>query len=341
MLCRVTPAEPSHLRPDLATRQGPRSPSLVQEALPADSTLALQLRTTLAAPRASIPPRFFYDDLGSRLFAAITALDEYYPTRTEAKILREHLPAIAAAAPVAGCTLIDLGAGNCEKASLLFPLVKPANYAAIDISAAYLHESLAALQRRFPEVPMLGVATDFSERLVLPPAVPRDRRLFFYPGSSIGNFGPGEAVGFLRSLREQMHEKAALWIGVDLQKPRDVLELAYDDPLGVTAAFNKNVLSHVNKLAGTDFALADWRHVAFYDEAHGRIEMHLEAVRALTVSWPGGRRSFRAGERIHTENSYKHTIAGFERLLAAAGLGSAGHWTDAASWFAFFVAVPR
>jgi dimethylhistidine N-methyltransferase len=330
--------QPTRSQPPAAAGASP--PEVTDVATAAATDDAHLLRAELMAPRPSIPPRFFYDLLGSRLFAAITALDEYYLPRAEAAILRQHLPAIAAAAPVAGCTLVDLGAGNCEKAAQLFPVVRPACYAAVDISTEHLRDSLAALQRRFPDLPMLGVATDFSERLVLPDAVPAGRRIFFYPGSSIGNFGPAEAVRFLASLRDQMHG-GALWIGVDLQKPKDVLERAYDDPLGVTAAFNKNVLLHVNRLAGTDFALADWRHVAFYEPQHARIEMHLEAVRDVTVGWPAGRRAFRKGERIHTENSHKHSVAGFQRLLADSGLRTAGCWTDDAAWFGFFVAVPR
>lgn len=301
---------------------------------------ARELIAGLSAPQPTIAPKFFYDDLGSRLFAAITALPEYYPTRTEAELLREHLPAIVAAAPVAGGTLIDLGAGDCTKASGLFPHVRPATYVAVDISDEFLRDALARLQRLHPGIAMLGVGTDFSSRLVLPASVPTARRLFFYPGSSIGNFTPADAHVFLRSVRAQMGADGALWIGADLQKARDVLELAYDDPLGVTAAFNKNVLLHVNRLAGTDFALADWRHIAFYDDAHGRIEMHLEAERDLRVAWPGGGRTFRRGDRVHTENSYKYTVPGFGALLADAGLRTVGHWTDAREWFAFFVAVP-
>jgi dimethylhistidine N-methyltransferase len=187
---------------------------------------------------------------------------------------------------------------------------------------------------------MLGVATDFSARLELPPAVPRLQRVFFYPGSSIGNFTPAAAREFLRSVRTHAGGDGVLWIGVDLQKPRALLEAAYDDSLGVTAAFNENVLLHVNRLARTDFALADWRHVAFYDEVLGRIEMHLQAERTVRVTWPGGGRTFGRGDRIHTENSYKYTVPGFRALLADAGLRTVGHWTDAQQWFAFFVAVP-
>ncbi|MFY9343489.1 MAG: L-histidine N(alpha)-methyltransferase [Planctomycetota bacterium] len=318
-------------RTDRAPAEPPATP-------PAEEVAGL--RAGIAAEHAAIPPKYFYDELGSRLFAAITALPEYYPTRTEAALLRQHLPAITAAAPVTGGTLIDLGAGNCEKAAVLFPFVQPRDYIAVDISAEFLRDCLARLQRLHPAIAMRSVGTDFSERLELPPGLPAHRRTFFYPGSSIGNFTPEQARTFLRSVRAHMGHDGALWIGVDLQKARDVLERAYDDPLGVTAAFNQNVLLHVNRLASTDFALADWRHVAFYDVGHHRIEMHLEAVRELRVRWPGGERRFRAGERIHTENSYKHTVPGFRALLAEAGLRTAGHWTDPAQWFAFFVAVP-
>lgn len=318
-----------------------RSMTFVQGHRPPVQDAAATLRSGLLAARAAIPPRFFYDELGSRLFAAITATEEYYPTRTEAQVMRNHLPAIVAALPVAGCTLVDVGAGNCEKAAGLLPIVQPARYVAVDISTGFLQDALQQLQGRFPAIEMCGVATDFSQRLELPPTLAPGRRLFFYPGSSIGNFSPPQAVMFLQSVREQMRGDGVLWIGVDLQKDKAVLERAYDDALGVTAAFNKNVLRHVNRIAGTDFDVADWRHVAFYDGVAGRIEMHLEAVRGVVVRWPGGERTFAAGERIHTEHSYKYTVDGFERVLAEAGLRSVGCWTDPQRWFAVFVAEPR
>lgn len=305
---------------------------------PADA--AACLRQGLLAPVAAIPPKYFYDQLGSRLFAAITALDEYYPTRVEADLLRRQLPAIVAATALPRPTFVDLGAGDCEKAASLLGTVQPDSYVAVDISAEFLRAALDRLRHRFPTLPMCGIGLDFAERLELPENVPQQRRLFFYPGSSIGNFTPEEAVRLLQSMRAQLHGDGALWLGVDLQKDPAVLERAYDDPLGVTAAFNRNVLRHVNRIAGTDFDPAAWRHVARWDAGHGRIEMHLEAGRDLLVRWPGGERRFRAGERIHTENSYKHTVAGVRGLLAAAGLATVGHWTDPAGWFAFFVARP-
>ncbi|MCB9877906.1 MAG: L-histidine N(alpha)-methyltransferase [Planctomycetes bacterium] len=340
MLAAVTHAEMQGLRAGDPPARGAGSPRFVQAALPDAGDVAPALRRGLAAGRAQIPARFLYDELGSRLFDAITALPEYYPTRTEAALLAEHLPAIAAAVPVQGCTLIDLGAGSCEKAPRLFPMVRPRQYVAVDISVDFLRTALTRLQLEHPAITMLGVGTDFSSSLELPAAVGGERRLFFYPGSSIGNFAPDEAVAFLRRVRERMDGHGALWIGADLQKDRRVLVRAYDDGLGVTAAFNRNILRHVNALAGTDFAPADWRHVARYDEQHGRIEMHLEAERSLTVRWPGGERAFAQGERIHTENSYKYTPDGFRALLERAGLRQVGMWTDQKGWFGFFVAVP-
>jgi dimethylhistidine N-methyltransferase len=340
---RAMPVEPGAWsnRTLAGAADAPRQPRLIQMPAPPPTEVRTLLQQHLATPTAAIPPRFFYDELGSRLFAAITALDEYYPTRTEAALLARHLAAIHAATGLHESTFVDLGAGNCEKAARLFGTVQPRTYVAVDIAADFLAASLDCLQRQFPHLQLLGVGTDFSSRLQLPAEVPAERRLFFYPGSSIGNFTPDEAVGWLRSVRAEMHGPSALWIGVDLQKDKAVLDAAYDDQLGVTAAFNRNVLRHVNRLAGTDFALADWRHVAFYTPERQRIEMHLEACREVLVTWPGGQRRFTAGERIHTENSYKHTIEGFRRLLAAAGLRPVGHWTDERQWFGFFAAVPE
>jgi dimethylhistidine N-methyltransferase len=318
-----------------------RAPRIVEIAAARAEHPARMLLESLAGPRPSIPPRFFYDDLGSRLFAAITALDEYYPTRTEAQLMAEHLPAIAAACNAQDGVLIDLGAGDCRKAARLLPVLRPACYVAVDISVPFLRRALDALQREFLDLAMLGVGADFAGGLTLPASLPTRRRLFFYPGSSIGNFTPAEAVAFLRGLCVQLDGDGGLLIGVDLVKDRAVLERAYDDSLGVTAAFNKNVLRNVNRIAGTDFELDDWRHVAFFAGDERRIEMHLEAVRDVAVAWPGGARRFAAGERIHTENSYKYTVESFAAVLAEAGFATAAHWTDARGWFAVFLARPR
>lgn len=313
------------------------TPRFVELFTPDDAAVRAEIEAGLLATPASVAPKYFYDSLGSRLFEAITALDEYYPTRTEAAIFAQHARDMAALC--AGCdTLIDLGAGNCDKAARLLPLLQPAQYVAVDISVAFVRDALNALQRRFEHIDMLGIGADFSTHLALPDAVRRSGRLFFYPGSSIGNFAPADALHFLRRVHAACGERGALLIGVDLVKPTPVLEAAYDDALGVTAAFNLNVLRHVNALLGTDFALRDWQHVALYDAAQARIEMHLQARRDVTVHWPGHARRFAAGERLHTENSYKYTVPGFTALLRDAGFAAPQHWCDAQGWFGVFVA---
>jgi L-histidine N-alpha-methyltransferase len=317
-----------------------RTPSFIQQHRIDDRALADEAAAGLRARPAHASPKFFYDALGSRLFDAITELDEYYPTRTEAAIFATHgdtMATAALAATGAAPVLVDLGAGNCAKAARLFPLLQPRRYVAVDISVEFLRAALTQLQREHPALEMAGVGLDFSSRLRLPATVVDGPALIFYPGSSIGNFAPGDALRLLREARTAACG-GALLIGVDLVKAVTVLEPAYDDALGVTAAFNLNLLRHLNRLLGADFVLADWRHVALFNIPASRIEMHLEARRPLTVRWPGGERAFAAGERLHTENSYKWTLQGFGALLAQAGYTDVQHWTDPQAGFAVFLA---
>lgn len=295
----------------------------------------------LRAPQATVAPKYFYDRLGSRLFEAICELPEYYPTRTESAIVERFLPQIAEAAGT-GCTMIDLGAGNCAKAASLFSALQPSHYVPVDISVAFLRDAVAQLHQRFPHIRMTGIGIDFSRNLVLPDAVPSERRLLFYPGSSIGNFEPPQALRLLADMRAACHgeQGGGLLIGVDLVKERRMLESAYDDTLGVTAAFNRNLLAHVNALAGTDFRVGDWRHRALYNEDKGRIEMHLVARRDTLVRWYEGERRFAEGEYIHTESSYKYTREGFLALLEEAGFAPRRAWTDAHDWFMLAYAQP-
>lgn len=313
-----------------------KSPVLLQVSEAPPDELRAELCAGLTAPMASISPKFLYDRLGSRLFAAITELPEYYPTRTEAEIFSTHRDAMARViGPVA--TLVDLGAGNCEKAASLFDAFAVRRYVAVDISIEFLRESLASLQREHRAMDMFGVGLDFSTSLQLPTVLGTGPRLLFYPGSSIGNFTPDEALHFLR----RMHlacQGGTLLIGVDLVKPVEILERAYDDPLQVTSAFNRNLLRHVGRLIGADFDVADWRHVSRFNADVSRIEMYLEAVHDVVVSWPGGRRTFAAGERIHTENSYKWRQDDFSALLEDAGFRRLQRWTDERGWFAVFAA---
>ncbi len=298
-----------------------------------------ELLASLADPVPWISPKFLYDRLGSTLFNAICELDEYYPTRTESAIF-DRFEAEIGAAVGTGCTLIDLGAGDCVKARRLLPVLVPAQYVAVDISADYLKSALEALRREHPALDVVGVVEDFSGGLSLPGSVRQRRRLYFYPGSSIGNFGPDDARRLLRGLRSQCDSNGGLLIGVDLVKPVDVLEAAYADRLGVTAAFNLNLLRNVNRILGADFDVTDWKHVARFDPGHSRIEMHLEARRDLQVAWQGGGRPFAAGTRIHTENSYKYLPSAFESLLRDGGFEATRMWTDERQWFAVFHARP-
>ena len=318
-----------------------QSPQFIQRHRVDDAALADEAAAGLLAPAAQVAPKFFYDPLGSRLFDAITELDEYYPTRTEASILAAHGAGIAAAARrLAGPSpvLVDLGAGNCAKAARLFPWLTPRRYVAVDISVEFLRQALQGLQREHPDVELVGVGLDFSTRLVLPPEAGSGPALVFYPGSSIGNFAPEAALRLLREART-LAAGGALLIGVDLLKPAELLQAAYDDELGVTAAFNLNLLKHLNRLLGADFRVRDWRHVALFDPAHSRIEMHLEARQALQVNWRGGMRRFAAGERMHTENSYKWAPDDFEVLLRQAGFGAVQRWCDERGWFGLFLAA--
>jgi dimethylhistidine N-methyltransferase len=323
----------------------PLSPSATAAARPEfiqlhhedHAAVRVELIAGLLAPAAFTSPKYLYDALGSRLFEAITELPEYYPTRTEAAIFKAHAAAMATMLPQA-CTLVDLGAANCAKAAALFADFAPARYVAVDISVDFLRQSLGSLQARHPGLPMLGLGMDFSSSLQLPPQAGQGPKVLFYPGSSIGNFTPDDALVFLRQAR-QACGGGGLLIGVDLVKPRALLEPAYDDALGVTAAFNRNLLLHLNALVGSNFQPADWQHVAFFNDTASRIEMHLQALRAVDVRWPGGQRHFAAGERIHTENSYKWQQADFAQLLLAAGFARTQAWTDERGWFAVFWAA--
>jgi L-histidine Nalpha-methyltransferase len=314
-----------------------KSPRFLQLHQDDDAAVRAELLRGLQSHPATVAPKFLYDALGSRLFDAITELPEYYPTRTERAIVDRHLPELAAAVG-RGSILVDLGSGNGEKAARLFEALAPRAYVAVDISVEYLRESLRSLQRRFPALEILGIGMDFSARLQLPADVGPGPRCLHYPGSSIGNFTPEAALDFLRQAQAECRG-GGLVIGVDLVKDRATLERAYDDPLQVTAAFNRNLVRRLKAVLGGDAQVEDWRHVAFFDPVNSRIEMHLEAVAPVTLTWPGGSRRFERGERIHTENSYKYSVASFTGLLRDAGFGRVRCWTDEAGWFAVFHAA--
>ena len=287
----------------------------------------------LQGAAASISPKYFYDQRGSELFEDITGLPEYYPTRTEHALLRQHGGDIARAAGTGG-VVIEPGAGSCEKARLLCRRLRASHFVGVDISEDFLHGAVARLRAALPGLDARAVGGDITAGVQLPPDIPRERRLVFYPGSSIGNFDPPQALRLLRHMHALALDGGGLLIGIDLPKDVAVLEAAYDDAAGVTAEFNRNVLAHVNRLIGSDFDPRQWRHRAFFNAAASRIEMHLEAMGPQRVRWPGGGRDFAACERIHTENSYKYPLPAFTALLREAGFGETRHWTDPRGWYA-------
>jgi dimethylhistidine N-methyltransferase len=283
----------------------------------------------LRSSPARIPPKFFYDALGCALYGAICELPEYYPTRTERAIFAANRIQIADAVG-RGCQFVDLGAGDCCKARGWLPFIGARRYVAVDIAADAIGNALARMAPDFPQVEMLGVVTDFAQGLDLAADLDGGPVAFFYPGSSIGNFDPPAALDFLRSVRWHCASRpgSSLLIGVDTKKDRRRLAAAYDDALGVTAAFNRNVLNHVNRLLGSAFRPAAFLHRGFYNPGPGRIEMHLEAASDQLVDLAGTPRRYAAGERIHTENSYKYAPAEFRAMLEQAGFAAVQTWQD-------------
>lgn len=287
----------------------------------------------LTARHKSIPCRFLYDARGSALFDRICELPEYYPTRTELGILRAAAPEIAERAGL-GAQMIELGGVNSSKARILLDaLHDPAAYIPIDISREHLKASTLALGAEKPELEVLAVCADYTRPLTLPEAPGGGMRLGFFPGSTIGNLQPDEAIGFLAGWAERLGPSAAMIVGVDLRKDPAILEPAYDDAQGVTEEFSKNLLVRANRELGADFDTSAFVHRARYDVAHGRIEIHLESLKRQTVTVGKVAIVFAEGERIHTEDSYKYSIDGFRGIARAAGFRPAAVWTDSQQLF--------
>jgi dimethylhistidine N-methyltransferase len=295
-----------------------------------------EIEMGLLAQSAWISPKFLYDPLGSHLFTAITLLPEYYPSNTEKNIFSQYQNQITDAVGSGG-TLIDLGAGNCQKAEYLFNSLKPASYLAIDFSVEYLQDALTKIQGKYPHIHMQCIGMDFSKQIVIPNSITTCKRTFFYPGSSIGNFLKSEAIQLLRQIKNQARD-GGLLIGVDLMKEDSVLMAAYDDPLKVTAAFNLNILRSINSHIGSNFRVDQFRHTVKINHAENRVELYLEALEDLTVSWLGNSRVFKRGDLIHTENSHKYTIESIKELLKNAGFETAQIWTDPKNYFAVIYA---
>ena len=288
---------------------------------------------------ATIAPKYFYDAAGCELFCRICNQPEYYPTRTETAIFDRERQAIVAAIG-AGKQLVDLGAGDCAKAEGWLRWLRPSTYVAVDIAADALERALPAVAHAHAGIDIRGILTDFTRGLDVAADIDEGPTTFFYPGSSIGNFTPAHALEFLRDIEGHcsLDGGSGLLIGVDTKKDPVRLCAAYDDAAGVTAAFNRNILRNVNRILGTRFPVDRFAHVARYDEAASRVEMHLEAIDAQPVTIDAITRLFRAGERIHTENSYKYTPAEFVAVLERAGFSSIRVWQDAAGDFAVYYA---
>ena len=277
----------------------------------------------------TLPCKYFYDERGSALFEDICEQPEYYPTRTELGIMEEHAAEMARALG-SDLVLIEYGSGSSRKTRVLLEaLENPAAYLPIDISKDALFPSAESIAKEYPKLAVLPICGDYLSPLPLPEATPTEnRRAVYFPGSTIGNFMPDEALSFLHRMAEQAGPGGAVLIGVDLKKDAGALERAYDDRAGVTAAFNLNLLARINRELGADFPLENFRHEARWNEAQGRVEMHLVAKQACEIRVGSERIAFETSESIHTENSYKYEISEFEALAAQAGLRADRRWMD-------------
>lgn len=302
-----------------------------------DESLLAEALKGLSGARKTLPPKFFYDAEGCRLFQAITGLPEYYLTRAERGLLESAAPDVSARMPT-GALLVEYGASDEAKAELLLRARRKDEpvfgaYMPIDVAEAELGRLRQRLRKTYPNLTVHTVAADFLRPVALPPAFAEMARLGFFPGSTIGNLSPAEALRFLRQARVSLGSGALFWIGVDLRKDVDVLLAAYNDREGVTAAFNLNLLTRLNREAGADFNVSAFRHRAVWNDSCSRIEMHLESLRDQTVRIGGEAICFTRGETILTENSHKYTADGFRQLAERAGWEPREFWTDSQRTF--------
>jgi dimethylhistidine N-methyltransferase len=297
------------------------------------SQFAHDVLAGLTARPKRLLPKYFYDQAGAQLFEQITELPEYYPTRCELAILREHAAEIAGLVPE-GAALIEFGSGSSKKARILLAAAQQAAaYVPVDISTEMLATEAQELRRDHPRIKVLPIETDFTKPFSLPAAIADVPRAGFFPGSTIGNFEPHEACSFLRHAGRILGKGAVLIIGVDLIKDAKVLNAAYDDAAGVTAKFNLNLLTRINRELDGTFDLESFSHEAFYNSERHRIEMHLASKKRQKVRVCGRLIDFRAGETIHTENSYKYTLESFGALARGSGWAPVAVWTDKKKYF--------
>lgn len=326
------------------------SSSLPRPAETAESTVAAEVWRGLTAKPKTLSPWLFYDDEGSRLFEQITELDEYYLTRTERGILAAHAEEMIAAASDGGLGIFELGAGTASKSGLLLRAAVQRQggvaYHPIDVSATALEVAKLRLETELPGVTVLPRVADYAasmEEAIAAEASSEQRKLVLYIGSSIGNFEPRDAAALLSALRRQLQPGDCLLLGVDLVKPAPILLAAYNDAAGVTAAFNLNLLTRINRELGANFNPRCFRHRAIWNPAHSRIEMHLESLVPQTVSIPALDLEvhFSRAETIHTENSYKYTPGLAEDLLSHSGFALLRQWNDDREWFGVYLAAVR
>jgi L-histidine Nalpha-methyltransferase len=285
-----------------------------------------------------LPPKYFYDATGSELFEQITLLPEYYPTRTELGILRDHGGDISTIVPK-DSALVEFGAGAATKVRLLLKKCAVGAYVPVDISGEFLKAQAEALRQDFPGLAVYPVAADFTAPFTLPAAVAAMPKVGFFPGSTLGNFEPHEACAFLRSARDILGANARMIIGVDLEKDERVLYQAYNDKTGITARFNLNLLHRINRELGGNFDVSAFTHRAIYNRERHRIEMYLISRKAQAVRVLGRTFSFRAGESIHTENSYKYSPERFAALARGSSWTPSKSWSDPAGMFSVHALV--
>lgn len=313
--------------------------SHVDAAAEMRAAFARDVISGLSRKQKSIPPKYFYDERGSALFESITRTREYYPTRTELSILETRGREIAQHVP-AGAALLEFGSGSSAKIrALLRALDKLQVYVPVDISPEFLAAEASDLRKDFLHLTVLPVAADFTQPFALPAAASNRPRAGFFPGSTIGNFEPRDAGKFLRHAANVLGKSSLFIVGVDLVKDEQILNDAYNDAEGVTAAFNLNLLARMNRELGADFDLAAFEHRAFFNTRLSRIEMHLESTRAQRVSVCGRSFDFAEGETIHTECSYKYTLPGFAALARNHGWSTAQSWTDPDEFFSVHALV--
>jgi dimethylhistidine N-methyltransferase len=328
-LLRITPDLRAHMLLDAAAglQRANDSDFAELDAGQDHAGFARDLVAALSRSPRVISPKYFYDAQGSALFDAICELPEYYPTRTELALLARHADEMALCIGP-GADIVEFGAGSSVKVRLLLDALRaPRRFVPIDISGDHLQAAVQPLARDYPGLAVTPIAADFTRELQLPPALPGSRRVGFFPGSSIGNFSPGEAAHFLRNAAQWL-KGGGLLIGVDLVKDPAVLHAAYNDAAGVTAAFNRNLLVRANGELGADFEPAQFAHYAFYEPRLQRVEMHLVSRRRQSVVLCGRRFEFADGETLHTENSYKFTVEGFRALALEAGFEGGPVWCD-------------